>query len=431
MQRDPDLSECFGLPLRGRGEFAGTGTLLRPQRVGERESQLREEDARLGGALGDGIDQRPLQQPRGLLSIAVFAREFGQCEPGPGGVVHVRGPRLLVVERHGAPQVQAHERPVAQTIVAARDLSLHVAGAAVILGAPHQDFDRTLQPRYRLSVLVLARVGQRDVDHRDDATWVFRIGPLEDLHRALVHLTRARLIAGPREHDAQVAHDRGPIELDAPWVFLEDFDRKLEVGRGRPVSLALDLDETHIEKVFGVNPSPYLKLIRYPKTPSGGQGVGVHKDSGFLTLLLQDENPGLEAQANNGRWCRVDPVPGSLVVNTGELLQLITRNYFIATPHRVVNHGDNVRYSSALFYSPDLSTVLNPLPLDPEYLAQVNNSERHRGEGLMASRAEMSGGTGGMGSQFRPAVFGEKYWQRWVRSYPDIARKFYPGLMDR
>jgi len=197
------------------------------------------------------------------------------------------------------------------------------------------------------------------------------------------------------------------------------------------MSLALDLDETHIEKVFGVNPSPYLKLIRYPKTPSGGQGVGVHKDSGFLTLLLQDENPGLEAQANNGRWCRVDPVPGSLVVNTGELLQLITRNYFIATPHRVVNHGDNVRYSSALFYSPDLSTVLNPLPLDPEYLAQVNNSERHRGEGLMASRAEMSGGTGGMGSQFRPAVFGEKYWQRWVRSYPDIARKFYPGLMDR
>ena len=40
--------------------------------------------------------------------------------------------------------------------------------------------------------------------------------------------------------------------------------------------------------------------------------------------------------------------------------------------------------------------------------------------------AEMAAGLAGMHSQFRPRVFGEKYWQRWVRSYPDIARKFYP-----
>jgi hypothetical protein len=31
-----------------------------------------------------------------------------------------------------------------------------------------------------------------------------------------------------------------------------------------------------------------------------------------------------------------------------------------------------------------------------------------------------------MASRARPAVFGEKYWQRLVRSYPEIARKFYP-----
>jgi len=209
------------------------------------------------------------------------------------------------------------------------------------------------------------------------------------------------------------------------------FMRLSEVSRQilRIMSFALGLDENHIERVFGENPSPYLKLIRYPQTRVGGSGVGVHKDSGFLTLLLQDENPGLEAQANDNTWYSVDPVPGSLVVNTGELLQLVTHNYFIATPHRVINWTDFERYSSAFFYSPDLNTVLDPLPIDTAYIDEVKHSERHRNEGLMASRAEMAAGTSGMASQLKPTVFGERYWQRWVRSYPEIARKFYPGLM--
>jgi hypothetical protein len=85
---------------------------------------------------------------------------------------------------------------------------------------------------------------------------------------------------------------------------------------------------------------------------------------------------------------------------------------------------------SAFFYSPDLNTLLNSLPIDTLYIDEVMRSERHRSEGLMASRAEMAAGTSGMASQHKPTVFGEKYWQRWVRSYPEIARKFYPGLIE-
>jgi isopenicillin N synthase-like dioxygenase len=198
----------------------------------------------------------------------------------------------------------------------------------------------------------------------------------------------------------------------------------------RVMSLALGLEERHIERVFGANPSPYLKLIRYPRTRAGGHGVGTHKDSGFLTLLLQDEIPGLEAQANDNTWYQVDPLPGSLVVNTGELLQLVTHNYFIATPHRVINNSALQRYSSAFFYSPDLNTVLDPLPIASSMIDQAARSERHRGEGLMASRAEMAAGTAGMASRDRPTVFGERYWQRWVRSYPEIAARYYPERMD-
>ncbi len=198
----------------------------------------------------------------------------------------------------------------------------------------------------------------------------------------------------------------------------------------RIMSLALGLDEHHIERTFGAEPSPYLKLIRYPPTEANGQGVGIHKDSGFLTLLLQDETAGLEAQANDNTWYQVEPLAGSFVVNTGELLQLITSNYFIATPHRVINDSARERYSSAFFYSPDLDTRLDPLPIAQELLDRVAGSARHRGEGLMASHAEMAAGTGTMESRGRPAVFGEKYWQRWVRSYPEIARRYYPAWME-
>jgi isopenicillin N synthase-like dioxygenase len=246
----------------------------------------------------------------------------------------------------------------------------------------------------------------------------------------------AAAIAEPDPHYmALIGPNQWPpeVELAGFRATVNDYFARLsELSRQllRIMSLALGLDETHIERVFGAMPSPYLKLIRYPRTCVGGQGVGTHKDSGFLTLLLQDEHAGLEAQANDDSWYRVDPLPGSLVVNTGELLQLVTHNYFIATPHRVINQSDQIRYSSAFFYSPDLNTALDPLPIDRRFSEQARHSERHRGEGLMASRAEMAAGMGGMQSQLRPRVFGDRYWQRWVRSYPDIAAKFYPGLVE-
>ncbi len=196
------------------------------------------------------------------------------------------------------------------------------------------------------------------------------------------------------------------------------------------MSLDLGLEEDHILQNFGGSPSPYLKLIRYPQTGEQAQGVGIHKDSGFLTLLLQDENSGLEALSNQGHWYPVDPLRGSLVVNTGELLQLITHNYFIATPHRVMNKNPQQRYSSAFFYSPDLNTSLEPLPVSTGIIEAVSASARHRDEGLMASRSEMASGTGAMDSHDRPRVFGERYWQRWIRSYPGIARKYYPQWVD-
>ena len=208
-----------------------------------------------------------------------------------------------------------------------------------------------------------------------------------------------------------------------------DFQQKLSqlsVCLLEIMSMALGLDKHHINRVFGKRPSPYSKLIRYPTTEPNSQGVGIHKDSGFLTLLLQDNTAGLQAQSTDGSWYEVEPIAGSFVVNIGELLQLMSGNYFIAAPHCVSNTSQVARYSSAFFYSPDLTTRLEQLPIGDDKKIQVAMSEPHRNAGLMASKSEMERGVGSMSSSQKPVVFGEKYWQRWVRSYPDIAERFYP-----
>jgi len=314
---------------------------------------------------------------------------------------------FFYVTNHGIPQ------PVSAAYLAMlRDLFALPASIKA-------DIDKQHSPQFRGWEQLGSELTNNEVDYREQID---------------IGVERDAIVDPEPYYMALVGPNQWPPEAALPGfreTVSDYFSRLSGLSRQilRMMSLALGLEELHIEQVFGANPSPYLKLIRYPQTLDGGQGVGVHKDSGFLTLLLQDENPGLEAQANDDSWHPVDPVPGSLVVNTGELLQLVTHNYFIATPHRVINKTGSERYSSAFFYSPDLKTILEPLPIGSDLVAQVRTSARHRSEGLMASRSEMAAGIGAMSSRVRPDVFGEKYWQRWVRSYPDIARKFYPGLV--
>ena len=233
-----------------------------------------------------------------------------------------------------------------------------------------------------------------------------------------------------------IGPNQWPNEADLPGFrsVVEDFFGRLSSLAKQLLqlmSLSLDLPENSLQTAFGHTPSPYLKLIKYPPGKSGLQGVGRHKDSGFLTLLLQDEVAGLEVKPIMGDWIEIPPLSGSLVVNIGELLQVMTRNYFVATPHRVMNTAKRSRYSSAFFYSPDLNTQLTPLSLSTFYVDKVKNSPSHREAGLMASRKEMAMGIDGMASAQIPDIFGYKYWQRWTRSYPRITEKYHADVIER
>ncbi|WP_406861588.1 2-oxoglutarate and iron-dependent oxygenase domain-containing protein [Streptomyces sp. HUAS MG47] len=120
------------------------------------------------------------------------------------------------------------------------------------------------------------------------------------------------------------------------------------------------------DDIFGAHAHPHLKLVRYPGSSGDEgdeQGVGIHKDYGFLTLLLQDQVGGLQVLRGDGQFHEVPPMKGAFVVNLGELLEVATNGYLVATSHRVVSpSGATERYSVPFFYNPRLDARIAPVP---------------------------------------------------------------------
>ena len=82
-----------------------------------------------------------------------------------------------------------------------------------------------------------------------------------------------------------------------------------------------------------------LRLAHYPPVPADAEGVraAAHEDINVITLLLGAEEAGLEVLTREGRWLPINPKPGSLVVNVGDMLQRLTNHVLPSTTHRVVN----------------------------------------------------------------------------------------------
>jgi len=91
-------------------------------------------------------------------------------------------------------------------------------------------------------------------------------------------------------------------------------------------------------------------------------GVAAHTDFGAITLLYQ-HTPGLEVFARNEQWVAVPPIPDTLVVNIGDLLERWTNRQLPSTRHRVRNQTGASRYSIAIFYDPSPTAVVDPAHL--------------------------------------------------------------------
>ena len=131
----------------------------------------------------------------------------------------------------------------------------------------------------------------------------------------------------------------------------------------RGFALGLDLDENFFLQTCS-SPMSRASFVYYPpqRVENAGQqfGVGAHTDFGVLTVLGQDDVGGLQVEDINGDWIEAPPVPGSLVVNVGDLLSRWTAGEYKSTPHRVINASGRERLSLVLAFDPDPQTLIDP-----------------------------------------------------------------------
>lgn len=182
----------------------------------------------------------------------------------------------------------------------------------------------------------------------------------------------------------------------------------------RAFAEALHLPRNAFDNLYGELPNEHVKLIRYPGQPEEGprQGVGAHKDSGFLSFLLQDNQPGLQVEVTPGNWVDASPLPGSFVVNIGELLELATNGYLRATVHRVISPlPDQTRLSIAFFLGAELGAIV-PVYQLPESLARL--------------------ALGPTSDPQNPLLrdVGWNYLKGRLRSHPDVAQRFYADHLN-
>jgi isopenicillin N synthase-like dioxygenase len=145
------------------------------------------------------------------------------------------------------------------------------------------------------------------------------------------------------------------------------FAETIELGKRllRVFAVSLEMPPDYFLQ-FCTKPMVQMRLFHYPPQPpvtdDKAFGVAPHSDYGMITLLSQDPIGGLELQKRDGEWIGAPFIPGTLVINIGDLFQRWTNDIYRSNLHRVVNRTGKERYSIPTFFNLDYYTEVSCLP---------------------------------------------------------------------
>ena len=137
--------------------------------------------------------------------------------------------------------------------------------------------------------------------------------------------------------------------------------RRLALDLMRLSAAALDLPEDYFAPFFD-KMELNLRCVLYPDQPDAPAAhalrYGPHTDFSGFTILRQDAAPGGLQVRSGTEWIDVPAVPGTLVINAGDLIQRWTNDRWVSTVHRVINPANpeeakRRRQSFAFFHQPN------------------------------------------------------------------------------
>lgn len=170
-----------------------------------------------------------------------------------------------------------------------------------------------------------------------------------------------------------------------------------------------------------------LKLVHYPESKDGGQGVGPHKDSsGWWTFLLQASPPhikGLQVLNKSGDWIDVPNIPGTFVVNIGQGFEVVRNGVCKATTHQALS-GSEKRFSIPFFQGlrRDLTKAEATETLSSHFAQAEFGVTNESDEGQQVDSAFLRG---------HYDTWGESQLKTKIRSHQDVGRKFYGDSFNK
>jgi isopenicillin N synthase-like dioxygenase len=132
-----------------------------------------------------------------------------------------------------------------------------------------------------------------------------------------------------------------------------------------PFAVALGMPADFFDAYFAGEAHATLRFLHYPPQDADEDnlfGQGPHTDNSFMTALARSEVPGLAVRLPSGEWFAPPLIPGTFLINLGNIMRRWSNDRFLSTPHGVINESGTDRYSIAYFHSPNPDRVIECLP---------------------------------------------------------------------
>ncbi|KAL6347319.1 hypothetical protein AAG906_016744 [Vitis piasezkii] len=120
--------------------------------------------------------------------------------------------------------------------------------------------------------------------------------------------------------------------------------------------LGVTLEESRIDDLIG------LKMVNmnfYPTCPNPDLTVGVGHGIGGLYVKMEED---ITSAGKKGEWVEIPPIPGALVINVGDTLQILSNGKYKSAKHRVHSRSTQSRVSIPIFTIPRPNEKIGPLP---------------------------------------------------------------------
>ncbi|KAL0577376.1 hypothetical protein V5O48_004628 [Marasmius crinis-equi] len=170
-----------------------------------------------------------------------------------------------------------------------------------------------------------------------------------------------------------------PAEEDVPGMrtaVLDYIERITELGKTLTtgLSMALGLEPEYMNKHW-LEPEPvalfrFFKYAPNEQGKQGGSGIGEHSGEPhprvFQSTLLSHHLSQVKSPA--GTWVDVPVVPNALIVNVGDMFDMLTNGRFVSPRHRALSPSSEspARYSFPFFFDFAWGAEMKKLPISEE-----------------------------------------------------------------